>query len=60
MRRNLFGKALSHGLGSFVPSSQTMTFNLIVNISGDTIVILVLQIGTPPQLISKEMDKPRL
>ena len=60
MRRNLFGKTLSHGSGSFVPSSQAMTLNLIVNISGDTIVILVLRIGTPPQLISKEMDKLRL
>ena len=38
MPRNLFGKILSHGSGSFVPSSQTMAFSLIVNLSRDIVV----------------------
>ena len=60
MPRNLFGKTLSHDSGSFVSSSQTLAINLIANLSGDTVVILELQIGIPLQLIPKEMDKPRL
>jgi len=60
MPRNLFGKILSHDSRSLIPSSQTMTFNSIPNLSGDTIVILELQIGIPLQLIPKEMDTPRL
>ena len=60
MQRSLFGKILSHGSGSFVPSSQTMAFRLIANLSEDIVVILGLQTGTAPQLIPKEMDKSRL
>ena len=36
--RNLFGNTLSHSSGSLVPSSRTMAFNLIANLSKDTVV----------------------
>ena len=60
MLRNLFGKILSHDLGSLIPSSQIMAFNSIANLSGDTVVILELQTCIPLQLIPKEMDKLRM
>ena len=60
MPRNLFGKTLSHDSGSLVPSSQTMAFNSIANLSGDTVVILELQTGIPFRLIPKKLDRPKL
>ena len=60
MPRNLFGKTLSLGSGSLVPSSRIMAFSSIVKPSRDTVVILELRIDIPPQLIPKGMDKPRL
>ena len=38
MLRNLFGNTLSHSSGSLVPSFRTMAFNLIANLSKDTVV----------------------
>ena len=58
--RDLCGKILSLGLGSLTPSSRTIVFNLIVRPSRDTIVIWALGIGTPPWLIHKGVDRPRL
>ena len=59
MPRNSFGKTLSHGLGSFVRLSRTMTFSLTANLSRDTVVTWELRIDILPQLISMGMDKPR-
>ena len=42
------------------PSSQTMAFNLIANLSEDTVVTWELRIDILPQLIPKGMDKLRL
>ena len=39
---------------------DSKAFNLIVRPSRDTIVIWALGIGTPPWLIHKGMDRPRL
>jgi len=60
MPRNLCGKTLSFDLGSPIPSSQTMVFSLIAKPSGGTVVTWELQIGIPPRLIHKGMDRPRL
>jgi len=38
MPKDLFGKILSLGLESLVPSSQTMIFSLIAKLSGGTVV----------------------
>ena len=53
-------KILSHGLGSFVPSFQTMAFSLITNLLGDIVMTWELRIDILPKLIPKEMDKPGL
>ena len=58
--RNLCGKILSLSLGFLTPISQSMVFDLIAKPSGGTVVIWALRIGTPPQLIPKGMDRPRL
>ena len=46
--KKFFGKTLSHGSGSLVPSSRTMAFNLIANLSRDTIVTWELRIDILP------------
>ena len=60
MPRSLSGKILSLDSGSLIPSSQTMVFSLIENLSGDTTVIWELQIDILYQFIPKGMDKPTL
>ena len=60
MPRDLYGKILSLSLGSLTPSSRTMVFNLIANPLGGIVVIWAFRIGTPPWLIYRGMDKPRL
>ena len=60
MPRDSFGKILSLDLGSPIPSSRTIIFNLIAKSSKCTVVTQELPIGTPPRLIHKEMDRPRL
>ena len=60
MPKSLFGKILSPGSGSFVPSSRIMAFSLITNLSEDTAVTWELRINILPQLTPKGMDKPRL
>ena len=60
MPRDLSGKILSPSLGSLIPSSWTMGFNLTVRPSGDTIVTWALQIGILPWLIHRGMDRLRL
>ena len=60
MPRNLSGKILSPGLGSLIPSSRTMDFNLIAKPLGDTIVIWKLRIGILPLLTPRGMVMPRL
>ena len=60
MPRSMFGKTLSPSLGSFVPSSRTMAFNLIANLSEDTVVIWELRIDILPQLMPKGMGKSSL
>ena len=58
--RNLFGRILSLGLESLIPSSRIMGFSLIAKPSAGTVVNWALRIGTSPRLILKGMDKPRL
>ena len=58
--KKLSGKTSSPGSGSLVLSSRTMGFSVIANPSGDIAMIWGLQIGTPPQLTLRGMDKPRL
>ena len=58
--RNLSEKTLSPNLGSLVPSSQTMDFNLITKHLGDIAVIWELQIGILPLLTPRGMVKLRL
>ena len=60
MPRDLFGRTLSLGSGSFISSSRTMAFSLIARLSGDTIMTMGLQIDIPTRLIHKGMDKQRL
>ena len=54
MLRDLLGKILSLSLGSPIPSSQTMVFNLIAKPSGNTVVTWELQIDIPPSLSTGE------
>ena len=54
MPRDLFGKILSLGLGSPIPSSRTMVFSLIAMPSRGTIMTWELQIGIPPSLSTRE------
>ena len=58
--KKLSGKTSSPGSGSLVLSSRTMGFSVIANPSGDIAMIWGLQIGTPPQLTLRGMDKSRL
>ena len=60
MPKDLFVKILSLGLGSLIPSSQTMVFSLIAKPSGGIVVTYVLRIGIPPQLIHRGIDRLRL
>ena len=60
MPRDLFRKILSPGLGSLIPSSQIMVFNLIEKPSRGTVVTCALRIGISPRLIHKGMDRLRL
>ena len=47
-------------LGSFIPLSRTMIFNLIAKSSGDIVVTWELQTGIPLSPTPKEMDRPSL
>ena len=58
--RDLFGKILSLGLGSHIPLSLIMVFNLIAKLSGGIVVTWELRIDIPPQLILRGMGRPRL
>ena len=58
--RNSFGETLLHDSGSLKPSFQTMDSNLTAKPLEDTIANWGSQIHTQPQLILREMDKPRL
>ena len=58
--KSLSGKILSLGSGSLLPSSWTMDFSLIANLSGDTAMIWELRVGILPQLTPRGMVKPRL
>ena len=60
MPKDLCGKVLSLDLGSPIPSSRTMVFNLIEKLSGGTIVTWEFRIGIPPLLIHRGMDRLRL
>ena len=54
MPRDFFGKILSLGLGSPIPSSRTMVFSLIAKSSRGTVVTWDLRIGIPPSLSIRE------
>ena len=54
MLRDLFGKILSLGLGSPIPSSWIMVFSLIVKPSEGTVVTWELRICIPPRLFIGE------
>ena len=54
MPRDFFGKILSLGSVSFIPSSRTMVFSLIVKPLGSTVVTWELQIGIHPSLFIRE------
>ena len=60
MQRDLFRKILSLDLESLIRSSQTMVFSLIARLSEGIAVTLALKIGTPPRLIHKGIERPRL
>ena len=60
MPRNSSGETLLHDSGSLEPSFQTMDSNLTTKPLEDTIANWGSQTSTQPQLILREMDKPRL
>ena len=60
MPRILFGKTSLLGLRSFIPSSWTMDFSLIVNPSRDTAVNWELRTDIPLRPTPRGMDKLRL
>ena len=60
MLRNSSGEKLLHDSGSLELLFQIMNSNLTAKPSKDTIANWRLQIGTQPQLILREMGKPRL
>ena len=60
MLRSLFGETLLHDLGSLEPLFQIIDSNLTAKPSEDTVVNWGSQTGTQPQLILREMGKPRL
>ena len=60
MLRSSSGEILLHGSGSLEPLFQIMDFNLIARPSEDTVANWGSQIGTLPQLILREIGKPRL
>ena len=60
MLRSSSGETLLHDLGSLEPLFQIMDSNLIARPSEDTVANWESQKGTLPQLILKEMGKPRL
>ena len=60
MLRNSFEETSLHNSGSHEPSSQTIDSNLTAKPLEDTFTNWGSQTGTRPQLILREMDKPRL
>ena len=58
--RGLYGKILSRGLRSLIPSSRTMGFSLIAKLSEGTVVNWVSRIGTRLRPIHKRTNRPRL
>ena len=60
MPRILSGRISLLDLGSLIPSSRTMVFNLIARPLGDIVVTWELEIGIPLLPTPKEMDRPRL
>ena len=58
--KNLFGKTLSPGSGSFTPSSRTIIFSSIAKPSGGTIANWELRIDILPQPTPRRMGKPKL
>ena len=60
MLRSSSGETLLHDSGSLEPLFQIMDSNLTAKLSEDTVKNWGSQTGTQPQLILKEMGKPRL
>ena len=60
MPRSLSGRISLPNLGSLIPSSRTMVFNLIARSLGDIVVAWELQTGIPLSPTPKKMDRPRL
>ena len=60
MPRDLFGKISSLDLGSPIPPSLIMVFNLIVKPSEGTVATWKLRIDILLRFILKGMDRPKL
>ena len=60
MLRNSSREILLHDTGSFEPSFQIMDSNLTIKLLENTVANQGSQTGTQPQIILREMDKPKL